>query len=223
VLALPGASAAIAGTSIASIAALAIPIAGIAAAVIGIVAGFIGRGCGNACIDAAKREQIYELAADMLNALAKNGYLPPQVASAMMMSLIQGAQQAEAQLGTKQSENGAINAAKVITSEAQGVLTYSVPLKSPDIAGVQSAISSQGGGGWYPDSVAAAQQLTMQIYQQYAVSIPPAPTSGQTSTATTPLQKGGGMVTATFLPPSFPSWVLWAGAGAILLLFVMGD
>lgn len=190
----------------------------VAAGVASLVASFIGGGCGQACIVAAQREQIYELTADILNALAQHGYLTPQWAASAMQQLVIGAQQAEAQLASKQGQKGSVNAASVINSEAQGVLSYNVPLRPMD-AGVTQVIASIGGSGWYPQSVAAAQQLTMQIIAgaPSLVSAQPSPSVVQAGGQSFAVPSTGSVLPSALT--ALPS-IVWIG-GAGLLLFLL--
>jgi hypothetical protein len=86
------------GLIAASSAAIAVPVIGAAVALVALIAHFVGGGCGNACVDSAKAEQIYEVAADDILAVAKLGMIGQADAIAAMQALLQGGQQHMAQL-----------------------------------------------------------------------------------------------------------------------------
>lgn len=150
------------------------PIAG-AAVIIGgaitmLISKFIGKGCGHACIDASKVEQIYEAAADNLYAVGKLGMITRGEAIAAMQYLIQGGQQHEAQLNQPHSKKGTENLTKVINAEiaAAGSLpeTATVPIDMAKARGVYVQAKS----GWYADSVTAGAQLSDQVLSSLAAS-----------------------------------------------------
>lgn len=150
------------GASAAALAAGPIGAAIVAAAVIAaLLANWIGGGCGTACINASMAEQIYEAAADNAYLVGKLGMVSASEAVALMQTLIQMGQQHEAQWSTDAAKNGAANLAKVINAEI--AVAESLPT-SPSIPVDLSAARSVyvGGTGWYPQSSAAAAQLTDQ-------------------------------------------------------------
>jgi hypothetical protein len=130
---------------------------------------FIGKGCGSACIDAAKAEQIYELWADNLLAVLKLGMISTDQALAGMALAIQNGVQHENEFNDAQSRKGATNLTNVIRAEMLDVPAYAHVKRVPlDLAKAREAYIS--GPGWYPDSVAAAAQLT----DEYLTSLTPA-------------------------------------------------
>jgi hypothetical protein len=148
------------------------PIAG-AAIIIGgavtmLISKFIGKGCGQACIDASKAEQIYEAAADNLYAVGKLGMVSRAEAIAAMQMFLQGGLQHEAQLNQPHSKKGAENLTKVINAEiaAAGSLPESAS-KPIDIAAARS-VYKKAKSGWYPDSIAAGAQLSDQVLSSLA-------------------------------------------------------
>lgn len=170
----------------------AIPIAGaVIAAVAGIAAALgLGQGCGSSCIEAAQQEQVFEAAADNLNRVAKAGMMPGTAAAQLIQALIPLAQQAEAQQGTKQAKAGASNAATVLQNVAQQAASLGSGISRPlDLKAAQSLFIPLNTSGWYPQALATAQQLALQILQTYAASAPsttpasassPAPVAGAT-------------------------------------------
>jgi len=188
------------------------PIAG-AAIIIGgaitmLMAKFVGKGCGAACIDASKVEQIYEVAADNMLAVGKLGMISRGEAIAAMQYFIQGGQQHEAQLNQQHSKAGADNLTKVINAEidAAGSLPDS-PSKPIDLAAARAAYI-QPVSGWYSDSVAAGAQLSDQVLNSLAAA-PERQAQAVVSEAGTLITKAGAALEKAGIPPT----VALVGAG----------
>jgi len=146
-----------------------IPVVSIAVSLGLLIAHFIGHGCGAACVDAAKAEQIYELAADNLAAVFKLGMITLEQAVAGMVYFIGLGQQHEATFADKQADKGSEHLTGIIRQEIQGVQAAPKPKPQPlDLTKATAAYVS--GPGWYPDSVNAAAQLTTE----YLNALPPA-------------------------------------------------
>lgn len=146
-------------------------IAGIVVAA--LLAKFIGGGCGQACIDASMAQQIYQAAADNAYALYAAGMVPLASAVAFMQQMISAGQQHMAQLGnTKQLKDGSANIVKVINAEIAAAQKLPTPTPVPlDLNSARAKYIS--GSGWYPQSTAAAAQITDQ-WVEAAIANPPA-------------------------------------------------
>jgi hypothetical protein len=141
-------------------------IAGIA--LISLLIHFIGGGCGQACIESSEGEQIYEVAADDIWAVANQlgmisqsdyaGYMQAIIAAgtAHMQQLAQG--------GDNQANQGLVNMTNVINAEA--ALGASLPATAPnalDLATAQTVFLEVTAPGWYSTSVAAGNQLALSL------------------------------------------------------------
>jgi hypothetical protein len=139
----------------------AIPIAGAIIAVGALIFSFMGGGCGEACIDASKIEQVYEAVGTNLLALARIGMLGGYAAFVAIQHFLQAGHLAEARLGTIEAQRGATNLMIVLANlgNAAKLLPHD-PTQPLDIAVARTHYA--GGPGWYPDSIKAANQLTDQ-------------------------------------------------------------
>jgi len=191
--------------------AVAIPIVGAIAGLVAFLAGFIGGGCGQTCVDASKRQQVYEAAADNLYKVAKAGMITPSEAIAGMQAFIQSGEQQEAQLGTSSGQKGSANLANVIGQEIAATQGLSVAPQTLDLTAAQALFV--GGSGWYPDAIAAASTITMQYLQQLVAS-PARVASSAASSVSNAVSSAVQSATAV-LGTSAP-YVLIGGAGILL-------
>lgn len=160
--------AASAGLIAAGTAAAAVPIIG---AVVGLgilIASLIGGGCGQACIESSKAEQIYEVACDDIQHVAQLGMIAQSDYQAAIQALIQGGQQHLTQLQQQGDKKAADGLKNLIKSTAGNVSFQAPPTATAplDLAKAQSVFVQPSPGHWYPDSVAAGNQLALQYLQQ---------------------------------------------------------
>lgn len=141
-------------------------IAGIA--LISLLIHFIGGGCGQACIESAEGEQIYEVAADNMWAVANGLGMISQADYASYIQAILAAGTAHmqqlAQGGDNQANQGLVNMTNVINAE--GALGASLPATAPnalDLTAAQAAFIPVTAAGWYSTSVAAGNELTLSL------------------------------------------------------------
>lgn len=151
------------------------------ASVIQSIFGF-GSGCGAACIDASATEQVFERMSDDFAALGRAGYLTQKEANAANQAVYQSAISTMAR-GDSQMKRGLANAKRVISGESQAYLA--APASNPTVwdanaaMAILEAIPSR---GWYPQSVAKANQMAIQIIEQVVL---PGRSSSMTSSITT--------------------------------------
>jgi hypothetical protein len=142
----------------------------------GIVAGVatilelfhVGEGCGQACIESAQTEQIFEIAADNILAAAKAGMITASQAVAAMQWIQQQGDAQMAQLAQTDSKAkaGQVNMDKVIQDEIKSVApnTPPIPTDAPtaalDPTKLETSIFIQ--SGWYAQSRAAGASLALQ-------------------------------------------------------------
>lgn len=160
-----------AGLIAASTAAIAVPVIGAAVALVALIASFIGGGCGNACIESAEAEQIYEVACDDLQHVAQLGMLGQSDYETGINALIQGGQQHMQALESsdKQASKGLTNLNKSTAGNVSfaGSLpaTATVPL---NLTQAQAVFIQPGASGWYSSSVTAGNQLALTYLQELA-------------------------------------------------------
>lgn len=143
---------------LAAAAATVLPVIGIAIGLGLILVHFLGHGCGEACIDAAKAEQIYEAAADDVYAVFKLGMITAAQAVAIMVHLFSAGTQHMGTFGTAQANKGALNMQRVISAEIADLPKTPQPKAQPlNLDAARAAYVT--GPGWYPDSLQAAAQL----------------------------------------------------------------
>lgn len=137
---------------------------------------FIGGGCGDACIDSAKAEQIYEAAADNLWAVAHQlGMLDRSDYYTLVYGVLQAGQihmQALSQSGDKKAEAGLANMNQII--EAELALNTQLPAKAPhalNITQAQSVYIKDTAPKWYASSIDAASQITTQFLTTGAANL----------------------------------------------------
>lgn len=197
-----------AGTSIAvaaaALPAIAVPIVGAAVALVSLLASFIGGGCGNACIDSSEAEQIYEYAAQCLDAVAKAGMIDQNQLQTGLQNLLSGGQQHMQALEATDSKAkaGYANLTKALNSDLSYAST--VPAVAPnalDLSTVQSLFPST--TGWYAGSAQAGAQLALTYLQ----ALPTSPASAASLTSGTVSVLG-----STF---SVTEILLLAGAAAL--------
>jgi len=139
--------------------ATVVPIVGAVIAVGLLLLHFFGGGCGSACTDAARAEQIYEAASDNLFRVAQAGMVTKAQAVYAMRNWIQAGVQHESQFKTQQAKHGAANLTKVITQEIADVNELPVIAPRPlNMAAARKLYVMS--GNWYYDSLQAAAQLT---------------------------------------------------------------
>jgi hypothetical protein len=150
------------------------PIAGGIVAAVGalteLVTSFIGGGCGQACINSAQAEQIYEIAGDDLAKAYNLGMITADEYSTGIENVISaGTQHMQALEATDPSASkGLANMLKSIPSASatpNGPTPGSVPL---DLSALQAAFIQPGASGWYAGSVSAGTQLALTYLQALA-------------------------------------------------------
>jgi len=143
-----------------------IPVVGAVIAVAALLWSILGGGCGEACIDASKVEQVYEAVADNLFLIARAGMIASAEAVLMMEHFREVGRETEDRLGTTASHMGFINLSKVIDAEvAAAKLLSNTPTVPLTLAAARALYV--GGAGWYPDSIALASRLTDQFVSGY--------------------------------------------------------
>jgi hypothetical protein len=141
---------------------IAAPLVGAIIGVGALLFHFLGGGCGEACIDASKIEQVFEAAADNLFLIARAGMLPSSAAVAGMTHYRGVGDQAEHRLGTTAAIMGSINLEKVINAEIAAAKLLPDKATQPLTLAAARALYV-GGPGWYPDSIDLASKLTDQF------------------------------------------------------------
>lgn len=139
--------------------------------VAGLLITLLGGGCGSACIDSSKVEQVYEAIGDNLLRVAKAGMLGGSAAVVAITHFMGVGDQAEQRLGTSQATAGQKNMDTVMTNliavARKLPATASVPL---DVTAAEKLYVT--GPGWYPDSLAVAAQVTTQFLTAMAAPAP---------------------------------------------------
>lgn len=145
---------------------VAIPIVGAAVAVVLLALHFIGHGCGAPCIEGSKAEQIYEAAADNLYLVYKLGMISAVHAIAGMAYLISAGTHHLQSFNTDAANRGITNMTTTIHAEVRDVQVTPAPkAKALDLNAAHAVYVT--GPGWYPESLAAAAQLTDEILNSY--------------------------------------------------------
>ena len=202
------------GSTAAMLAATAIPLVGIAVAVVALCLKFFGHGCGNACTETAKLHQVVSATEDNIIAACLNGYISGPEAQTALQGLINTGDQIEEQ--ASQYPQQVANSIQQFTSNIQSSIPGlssqpATPSKTWDPNAVQALFV--GGAGWYPDSIAQANNLSMQILQSIITNRSSATTSAGGVTGSIMSAVGG-----------LPTWALVAAAGVgALLLFGGGS
>jgi hypothetical protein len=173
----------------------------------------VGQGCGNACIESAQTEQIFEAAADNVYYACKAGMLSgPQGVAAIQWLQEQGdSQMAQLEQTDKSASGGKTNMDKTLAAEISSVQSAfgsnpaTVPLNPTTL---QSSIFIQPGTtGWYAQSIAAASSLALQAIAE-ATNITSNATAAAASTA-------GPAAVQSSLAPSSPGAQVVAPASSI--------
>lgn len=146
------------GLSLATSALLVGAIIGVGALLISI----LGGGCGEACIDSSKIEQVYEAIGDDLYRTAKAGMIAGPAAVVAITHFMGVGDQALERLNTDQARAGQQNMDLVLTN------LIAAARKLPAAATVPLNVATAeklfvGGAGWYPDSIAIANQVTVKF------------------------------------------------------------
>ncbi|MGH9770298.1 MAG: hypothetical protein ACRD4Q_01130 [Candidatus Acidiferrales bacterium] len=144
---------------------------GIGAAIAVLIMSFF-HGANPNQIPAAQIEQIFEIAADNLYALAQNGIITIQQAIQGMQALITSGQQLEAQYQARignPAVRGSQNLTKVINAEIAGAQALpTIPLvANATLAGARAFYYVKAGAsGWYAGSITQGTSLTDQLVTQ---------------------------------------------------------
>jgi len=120
----------------------------------------LGKGCGAPCIESAKLDQVYEIAADLAATAVVLGMLPlaqwKNIASAILTQGEQAFGQLEAQ-GDGKAKNGLANMQKVLAAlapvEPAKTQAYNWQLVESTWLGRTNP------AGWYPDSLTSGENL----------------------------------------------------------------
>lgn len=212
---------------------------GLAAVLGSLIFSYIGGGCGQACIDASKMEQIYETAGNNAHALVTIGMVTAIEAVAFLRCLIYAGEQHEAALNTKQGQAGSSNMTNDLNAEIAAVQNSSSPGGPIDLNEARSLYVVGSPGHWYGDAAAAGAQLTDAWLEQLqadpsrlvpadtsnisttiapaAVSLTPSPTVSNTP-VTTPANVVSASPSSFF--SSIPAWAWLAGAGVLAWEFL---
>lgn len=152
----------------------AIPIAGAIIAVGALIISFLGGGCGDACINASKLEQLFEAAATNLLALGRYGMLTKHQVIVGIFQFIQVGMRAVTQLGTMAGQQGATNLNVTLMNLRTAANSLATERTQPiDIATARTMYA--GGPGWYADSITAANALTDQYLVGLGATVPTPP------------------------------------------------
>jgi hypothetical protein len=192
----------------------AAPFIGIGVEVATLLMQFVGKGCGSACIDASKAEQIYEAATDDVWAAAKAGMISIQQFLSFAQAALQAGQQHLATFGTSQAQKGSQNMTNVISTMINTAPGSTVAAPIPlDINAAQALYIS--GAGWYPDSLAAAGQLATTYLQSL---LPAGATSGTATSSNGGVAAATGDITSLLSATVYgiPVWMLAAGAAFLI-------
>lgn len=210
----------------------AIPAVAAAVPVIGpIVAGLValisvlgvGKGCGQACVTAAETEQIFEGAANAIDAVYKAGMLSGSDAIACMQWILAQGQQTEGSIGTKQGQAGESNMTKVINDEMSIVDSTQPQTVTLDPTQLQSIMQSNLQGNWYPSSVNAALSLAVQAIMalpDYSQTLTLGASSAATGASAVTNAANSVIASVQSLVQSNPTIAL-AGVGLIAMLFLL--
>ena len=137
------------------------------AEIVGLILSFVGGGCGQACIQSAQLEQVYEVAGDLVLHAASMGMITPAAAVTGLQAILQAGTQSMQSLEAKDSQaaKGLENMTKTINaliSSAQG-LAAATPV-AYDFSALQSSwLAMTTPSGWYAQSLTAGEQLAEQM------------------------------------------------------------
>jgi hypothetical protein len=202
-------------------------VGGVLSSVAGLFA-HIGKGCGDACIEGSKLEQVFELSVHYIVDAAAGGVITASEANWLRGTLNDMMHTSMQQLGTKQAQAGEVNAQKLFDAVnaqmqgwlARGVLsTFSVGFdRAHDFYSIK-----KGTAGWYPESIDSAWDLTDGLLQQLpraqvATTIQPVST---TPVGGPGIGTGGtpSILSAGLFSAAGPTWMgIALGLGLILLI-----
>jgi hypothetical protein len=155
------------GALAAGTAALAATGIGAAVALVALLATFIGKGCGQACIESSQAEQIYEVAAEDLWAVAKLGMLSQSDFTQAIQILLQGGTQHMQSLEASdpKAKAGLANMTKAIQAEGNASLLPATATHPIDLTQAQAVFIAPNTPGWYPGSIAAGNQAALTYLQ----------------------------------------------------------
>ena len=165
-------------------------------------------------VPAAQAEQIFEIWADNLYAVAKAGMLAPADAAAAMSQMIPMGTQYIAGLNIgKAGQAGIANMTKVINAEITAVESLPAGATKPiDLSAARSLYT--GGAGWYPDSVTKATQYT-DSFLQNAAAQQQAQLSNLGAQVGSAITQGKAVLAEIGIPP----WAALAAAGLLAWWF----
>lgn len=150
-------------TTTAEIAGLATGIGAIASVAILAIEAFLHSGCGAPCIDSAKIEQVFEVAADEIQLAAANNWISAQAATMAINQLLQKgiAQYAKFPQLASHGQAGVRNMTNVLNAEIQAI-PQGATGSTPFPANWQSLLM-QWRAGWYQDAFASGLQLATTL------------------------------------------------------------
>lgn len=197
--------------------AAANPIAGAIVLGVGLVTELVSMvfsGANPLQVPAAQAEQIFEIWADNLYAVAKAGMLAPADAAAAMSQMIPMGTQYIAGLNIgKAGQAGIANMTKVINAEITAVESLPAGATKPiDLAAARRLYT--GGAGWYPDSVTKAAQYT-DSFLQNAAAQQQAQLSNLGAQVGSAITQGKAVLAEIGIPP----WAALAAAGLLAWWF----
>jgi hypothetical protein len=129
---------------------------------------FIGGGCGDACIEASKGEQIYECAANNLLAIAEQLGMLSYHDFYTLVNACLSAGTIHMQILGKQGDPKAEQGLNNMTTQIEKILTdgATLPFNAPhamDITAAQAVYLSPSTPGWYSSSIQAGAQVTTAL------------------------------------------------------------
>jgi hypothetical protein len=173
----------------------------IAGALMSLISGFISGGCGQACVQSSKAEQIYEIAGQDLHYVAfKLGMLGQNEFLTGIENFIQAGishLQSLQQQGDTKAADGITNLQKSMAGNVNEASKLPAAASTPlDLAQAQTVFIPAGSSGWYADAIAAGNQLALaylQSLQSAGSSFSVSPTTGEVTvlgTSFSPIQIG---------------------------------
>jgi hypothetical protein len=161
-------------------------------------------------VPAAQAEQIFEIWADNLYAVAKAGMLDPAAAAAAMGQLITMGTQYIAGLNVgKAGQAGIANMTRTIQNEMSAVQSLPAGATKPiDLAAARSLYTR--GSGWYPESVTKAAQCTDSFLQSAAASVQ-AQLNSASAQVSSAITQGKAVLAEIGIPP----WAALAAVGLV--------
>ena len=209
------------GGSIMQIAPLtgpAAPFVALGGELVKIFSEFFGGGCGQACIQSAKLEQVPEAACDSLQAVAALGMLnQADYMTAIQQIINYGTQQLQNLLakGDSRAQGGITNLAKSTSGNvAYGQTMPTLATKPLDLGAAQAVFLNASTPGWYSDSIVAGNQLALQVLQSIAANQASSLTGGGTASAVS------GTVAALSSKTGIPALGIYAGFAALIWVLI---